>query len=352
MSARSSYTELQNITRDLKRTTLPTLPPALGFDGDVEYTKQVEIWKRWIQWEKDDPLVLKQDDLPAYKARVIFVYKQALMALRFWPEMWFDAADFCYRNDLESEGNDFLTQGISANPESCLLAFKRADRIELTTSNEDGDEGVKRRGAAVREPYDKVLDALYELIAKTTAREARDLSRIETQSLEATNKYVNGMKGEDDDRDSEDDDADKVEQRKKVQIDVVKNMNALQIRLIQKTLSHAWIALMRATRRIQGKGKVGAPIGGSRQILTDARKRGRITSDVWVAAALLEFHMYESEAAKRIFERGAKLYPEDEAFALEYIRHLIANNDHTSKSTFLFVHGRCLMSLDRRKGSL
>ena len=339
MSARSSYTELQNITRDLKRTTLPTLPPALGFDGDIEYTKQVEIWKRWIQWEKDDPLVLKQDDLPAYKARVVFVYKQALMALRFWPEMWFEAVDFCYHNDLDSEGNDFLTQGISANPESCLLAFKRADRIELTTSNEDGDEGVKRRGAAVREPYDKVLDALYELIAKTTAREARDLSRIETLALEAANKHVNGMKGEDDDRDSEDDDANKVEQRKKVQIDVVKNMNALQIRLIQKTLSHAWIALMRATRRIQGKGKVGAPIGGSRQILTDARKRGRITSDVWVAAALLEFHMYESEAAKRIFERGAKLYPEDEAFALEYIRHLIANNDHTSKSTFYLYMG-------------
>lgn len=352
MSARSSYTELQNITRDLKRTTLPTLPPALGFDGDVEYTKQVEIWKRWIQWEKDDPLVLKQDDLVAYKARVIFVYKQALMALRFWPEMWFEAADFCYHNDLESEGNDFLTQGISANPESCLLAFKRADRIELTTSNEDGDEGVKRRGAIVREPYDKVLDALYELIAKTTAREARDLSRIETQSLEATSKPVDGMKGEDDDRDSESDDADKVKQRKKVQIDVVKNMNTLQIRLIQKTLSHAWIALMRATRRIQGKGKVGAPIGGSRQILTDARKRGRITSDVWVAAALLEFHMYESEAAKRIFERGAKLYPEDEAFALEYIRHLIANNDHTSKFTFEFVHSYYLTSLDRCKSSL
>ena len=27
--------ELQNITRDLRRTTLPVLPPALGFDGDV-----------------------------------------------------------------------------------------------------------------------------------------------------------------------------------------------------------------------------------------------------------------------------------------------------------------------------
>ena len=334
MSARSSYTEVQNITRDLKRTTLPALPPALGFDGDVEYMRQVEIWKRWIQWEKDDPLVLKQEDPVTYKARITFVYKQALMALRFWPDMWFDAAEFCFNNDLEAEGNDFLVQGISANPESCLLAFKRADRLEISTSVEDGDEGVKRKGLIVREPYDKVLDALYDLIAKTTARETRELARIESQFAEAQTSRLNAKKADNDDGESEEEEAKDAEQKKKSQVDIMKNLNALQIRLIQKTLSHVWIALMRAIRRIQGKGKVGTAIGGSRQILTDARKRGRLTSDIWVAAALLEFHMGEGEATKRIFERGAKLYPEDESFALEYIKHLVANNDHTSKCTF------------------
>ena len=338
MSARSSYTELQNITRDLKRTTLPTLPPALGFDGDVEYMKQVDIWKRWIQWEKDDPLVLKQEDPVAYKTRITFVYKQALMALRFWPDMWFDAAEFCFHNDLETEGNEFLNQGISANPESCLLAFKRADRLELSTSVEDGDEGIKRKGLIVREPYDKVLDALYDLIAKTTARETKEIARIESQFAEIQSDRLNGRKAEDGEPESEEDDTNEVEEKKKAQMDIVKNVNALQIRLIQKTLSHAWIALMRAIRRIQGKGKVGTSIGGSRQILTDARKRGRLTSDIWVAAALLEFHMGEGEATKRIFERGAKLYPEDESFALEYIKHLIANNDHTSQYSFQLLH--------------
>jgi len=116
----------------------------------------------------------------------------------------------------------------------------------------------------------------------------------------------------------------------------------VQVRLLTRTISYVWIALMRAIRRIQGKGKVGDPIGGSRQIFTDARKRGRITSDVYVASALIEFHCYEPEATKKIFERGLKLFPEDEGFALEYIRHLIANNDHTSKSSlsFLFLLSR------------
>ena len=129
MTARSSYTELQNITKDLTRSTLPRLPPAPGFEGHDEYMKQADIWKRWIKWEKDDPLVLKDEDASAYRARVVYVYKQALMSMRFLPEIWFDAADFCFQNGMETEGNEFLRQGIDANPESCLLAFKRGDRL-------------------------------------------------------------------------------------------------------------------------------------------------------------------------------------------------------------------------------
>ncbi|SLM36528.1 cfia complex component [Lasallia pustulata] len=330
MSARSSYTELQNITRELRRTTLPVLPPALGFDGDVEYMKQLDIWKRWIQWEKDDPLVLKQDDVAAYRDRVVFVYKQALMAMRFWPEMWFDAAEFCYQNNLETEGNEFLTQGITANPESCLLAFKRADRLELTTSNEEGDESAIRRGAAVREPYERVLDALYDLIAKVKTREAQDLARIAAQTANNSDSQPEESRMDDEEGDNNEDEINSMEKRKKAQIEAVKNVNAVQIRLLSKTVSYAWIALMRALRRIQGKGKVNSPIGGSRQVFTDARRRGRITSDVYVANALIEFHCYDPEATKKIFERGLKLFPEDESFALEYIKHLIAINDLTN----------------------
>ena len=332
MTARSSYIGLQNISRGLRRTTLPVLPPALGFDGDIEYMEQLDTWKRWIQWEKDDPLVLKHDDVSAYRARIVFVYRQALMAMRFWPELWFDAADFCFLNDLADVGNEFLTQGIVANPESCLLAFKQADRIELTTANEEGDESAKRRGAAVRASYDKVLDALYDLIIKAKDREAQDVARIEAQFVANGEQNIDAAQGNDNDEDQLDEESENKEKRKSAQIEAVKNVNAVQVRLLTRTISYVWIALMRAMRRIQGKGKVGDLIGGSRQIFTDARKRGRITSDVYVASALIEFHCYEPEATKKIFERGLKLFPEDEGFALEYIRHLIANNDHTSKN--------------------
>lgn len=329
MTARSSIVALENITRELNRTTLAKLPPALGFDGDLEYMKQVEIWKKWIAWEKEDPLVLKEEDPAAFKSRVIFVYKQALMALRFWPEMWYDASEFAFQNDQEQEGNDFLAKGCEANPESCLLAFKRADRIEITSTNEEGEDSLVRRGELVREPYQKALDALYALINKTKARETDMVNRIKDAFAQQTDN--NNEEGDEDDEDQESNGASKAKEAAlQAQIEAIQKGNAAQIKLLSRTVSFAWIALIRAMRRIQGKGKPGEKIGGFRQVFADARKAGRITSDVYVASALIEHHCYNDPAATKILERGMKLFPEDEEFALEYLKHLIAKNDITN----------------------
>ena len=338
MTARSANTALENITRGLLRTNLPRLPPALGFEGDQEYLQQVELWRRWIKWEQEDPLVLKDEDLQAYKQRVLYVYKQAVMALRFWPEIWVEAAEWCFANGIEKDGKDvgteFLTQGIAANPESCLLAFKHADRLETVLPMEEGEEGLARRGAAVREPYDRLQEALYELLKKLKFRETREIARIEeSASLDAAITSVIEKVEEDED------DIDRIEKEAREtaranQLKAVKDGYAMQTQLLSRTISFSWIALMRAMRRVQGKGKVGALVGGSRQILNDARAKGRITSDVYVASALIEHNVYKDPAGTKIFERGAKLFPEDEGFILEYLKHLLSIGDTTSKLGF------------------
>lgn len=324
MTARSSYTELQNITRDLIRTSLPKLPPVTGSEGDVEFAHQVDIWKRWISWEKGDPLVLKDDDAPAFRARVVYVYKQALMALRFVPEIWFEAAEFCFLNDMENEGNELLKQGIEANPESCLLSFKLADRLETSS---DAEQDSAARAAKVREPYQKLLDTLYDLINKARNQESQDVTRIEETFAKENPTAQSAQNEDDDDVPSERKEKEAV---KMAQIDAVRKAHSIQINILSKTTSFAWIALMRSMRRIQGKGKPGE-IAGSRQVFADARKRGRITSDVYIASALMEYHCYKDPAATKIFERGAKLFPEDENFALEYLKHLIDINDIISE---------------------
>lgn len=333
MSARSANTAIENQTHGLIRTTLPKLPPALGFEGDQEYLHQVELWKRWIQWEQEDPLVLKTDELDVYKQRVLYTYKQAVMALRFWPEMWIDAAEWCFANGMDKEGDTFLDDGIAANPESCLLAFKKADRLESNLSESDG--GPTEKGAIVRAPYDRLLDSLYDLIKRLKVREERDLAKLEESSaIDDSISAIISKAADDEDEESEASDKAAREEAKANQRKAIQDGYATQTKLLQKTLSFAWIALMRAMRRIQGKGSI--KDGGSRKILSDARARGKLTSDVYVANALIEHHVYKDPAGTKIFERGAKLFPEDENFILEYLKHLLSIGDTTS--AFLFIY--------------
>jgi cleavage stimulation factor subunit 3 len=329
MSARSANTAMENITRGLIRTTLPRLPPAHGFDGEQEYMQQVDFWKKWISWEQEDPLVLKTEEPEAYKARVLYLYKQAVMALRFWPETWVDAAEWCFSNGLDKDGDTFLNDGIAANPESCLLAFKKADRLESTLATDEAGKGPAEQGAVVRAPYDKLLETLYDLIKQLKAREAADMVRLD-ESL-AIDASISAIVSKDDEEEEEAEkkarEADKANKTK-----VIQQGYASQAHLISRTISFAWIALMRAMRRVQGKGAVKDAVGGSRQIFADARARGKITSDVYVASALIEHHVYKDPAGTKIFERGAKLFPEDEVFILEYLKHLLSIGDTTSKS--------------------
>lgn len=341
MSAKSANTALENITRGLQRTTLPRLPPAPGFDGDQEYMEQVEIWKKWVAWEKSDPLDLKDDkDQPGmYQKRILYVYNQALMALRFWPEMWVDAAQWCFDNNVTSKdgspaGLDFLIRGIEANPESVLLALKHGDYIESTYPIEESEEAKIARGKAVRAPYDKVLDTLYGIIKGLKEREAAQIARLEEAAKAAAEASAN--KPEEDNEDDDDEEAEASAKGAKDsmlndRIRAVQQGFAAQTQLLSKTISFVWIALIRAMRRVQGKGKPNTELGGMRQVFQDARHRGRILSDVYIAAAQLEWTIYKDPAGGKIFDRGSKLFPDDENFALENIKFLHSKDDFTSE---------------------
>lgn len=325
MTARTAYTQLQNITRDLERTSKPRLPPAMGYEGDTEYAQQVTLWRQWLQWEKEDNLVLKDEDINQYNARIVFTYKQALMALQFWPEMWYEAAEFCFANNMETEGTTFLSQGFNANLESPLLAFKLADRIESTTSNDEGsDPGAKSRMSKVREPYTKVLDALYTVEKKTDTKMQFDIQNAEMVASQNANGEANG----DEDLNASNVAAHKA--AKDAQIDAIRLSAQSHLEMLSKIISHVWIALMRATRRIQGKGLPSEKGAGFRAIFNEARKRGKLTSDFYVESAQIEWQCYRDPTGTRILERGVKLYPEDNHLPLEYIKHLVGKDDLTN----------------------
>lgn len=333
MTAKQQNVALEAIVSKINRTTIPRLPPLPGYEGYEKFAEQLNLWKKWIDYEKDDPLVLrdsdKKEEKEEYKKRVMYAYKQAFMALRFVPDVWCDAAEFCFANDMNKEGDEILIQGIEANPESCLLAFKRADRVELSTI---GEADATKRGATVRAPYNTLLDALYALEKKITARGEKKVSEIKTTYT------VEPMETEP--NDDEDDEAivtvsKEHKEAMEARVKAAQADTNAQIDLLKKTITAGWIALMRAIRRVQGKGKQGDEGTGMRQIFGEARKRGRLTSDFYIESGLLEHVCYQDPAGTKILERGVKLFPEDENIALVYIKHLISKHDTTNaRATF------------------
>ncbi|KAG9244118.1 hypothetical protein BJ878DRAFT_507732 [Calycina marina] len=328
MTARSANAALENIHRTLDRSTIPKLPPADGFEGHQEYMQQVEQWKKWISWEQEDPLQLKKDELDVFKKRMLYVFKQAVMTLRFWPEMWVDASEWCLNNGFETEGAEFLSNGIAANPESCLLALKHADVIEKKGGAETG-KGPKERGEAVRAPYDKLISSLYELHKQVKAREAKEMVKVEEEAAkdaEIDSIIAKATEGDEDNNAAEAARQAKQEQRQKD----VRTKFESELMDVRRAISATWVALMRAMRRVQGKGNPKAEVGGSRAIFAESRAKGKILSDVYVASALLEHHVYKDPAGTKIFERGARLFPDDPEFILEYLKHLISIGDTTN----------------------
>lgn len=332
MSAKSANIALDNMMRHLKRSNLPRLPPAPGFDGDEDFKHQVELWKKWIAWEKDDPLVLKDDEPQVYKQRVLYCYKQALMALRFWPEIWVDAATWSLEHevrDSESKpvGTELLLQGITANPESVLLAFKHADHIEAHYPDKEGDRSEYAK--AVRQPYDAVLETLYRMGDKVKEREKLEVSTLKQAAAQEPLMQDSIEPVDEDDEDDENGERKPKKSPMEERIMAIQKAYAAESQLLSRTISFVWVALARAMRRIQGKGN--QTEGGLRKVFTDARQKGRLTSDVYVAVAMLESVVYKDPVGSKIFERGARLFPNDENFMIEYIKFLHSKDDTTSE---------------------
>ena len=331
MQARSARTQVERRLEGIDRSSLPILPPLYGYEGEDEFGTQVEKWRAWIQWEKDDPLVFKDDDIAAYRKRVLYVYKQATMHLRFYPQMWFEAAGWCFDQGtaaLKLEGDGFLDGGMKANPESVLLATKKADRIEGQLEATNNEEAAIANGKKVEPPYNTALDALYAQHKKIAERKDKAIGSVKAQFAALPADHDSKLQIDDDDNDDEDGSTrnsrgsrTRAQQEHDAILTASQPFN-LHLETLKRTISGVWVAKLRAFRRLQGQGKPGDAKKGFRGVFTEARPRGCLTSEVYIANALMEWYCYHDQSAKKIFERGLKLFPTDEGFALEYMRFL------------------------------
>uniref|UniRef100_T1J5R7 Cleavage stimulation factor subunit 3 n=1 Tax=Strigamia maritima TaxID=126957 RepID=T1J5R7_STRMM len=87
MNARRVAKEYEAVTRGLNRNA-PSIPP----QNSPEEAKQVELWKKYIAWEKNNPL--RTEDHAMITKRVMFAYEQCLLCLGHHPDIWYEAALF------------------------------------------------------------------------------------------------------------------------------------------------------------------------------------------------------------------------------------------------------------------
>ncbi|KAL7036048.1 hypothetical protein ACKWTF_008672 [Chironomus riparius] len=87
MNARRVAKELENITKGLNRN-LPAVPPTLL----KEEFKQAELWRKFINFEKSNPL--RSEDTALVSRRVMFATEQCLLVMCHHPSFWIMAAQY------------------------------------------------------------------------------------------------------------------------------------------------------------------------------------------------------------------------------------------------------------------
>ncbi|VDD75299.1 unnamed protein product [Mesocestoides corti] len=137
MNARNVTKEYEIMTKGLSRN-IPSVPPQVT---PLE-VKQVELWKKYIQWEKDNPL--KTEDLTTITKRVMFAYEQCLLCLGHHPDIWYEAASYLEQASklLAGKGDQVMAsqfaddtaamyeRGISLLKNNIMLYFAYADYEE------------------------------------------------------------------------------------------------------------------------------------------------------------------------------------------------------------------------------
>ncbi|ORX58833.1 Suf-domain-containing protein [Hesseltinella vesiculosa] len=307
MTARTALRESRPMMDGLRRNVIPRHPT--WTDAEV---KQLQLWKKYIQWERNNPLHLEDNSMLV--DRVAFAYQQALLALRYYPEIWYDFAMYYLQEDKPDKTLAVLKQAMEILPSSLVLHFAYAELCES-----------KNKLELVRETYDTLLEKLDQEIAEHQKQAAEQVDRLQQDLAEEISDMNLG----------EDVDGELREQVRGRERQVKREQDDVQDRAKKHTLdvsrqcTTVWIAYMRMARRTEG-------IKAARGIFSRARKSTNRTYHVFIASALMEYHnSKDGVVAGKIFGLAGKLFADDPGFVCEYLDFLIQmNDDNNTRALF------------------
>lgn len=155
MNARRVTKELEVQIRGINRSA-PSIPPC----GTSDELKQVELWQRYVAWERSNPL--RTEDTALLTRRVVFAMEQCLLCLGHHADVWYQAAQFLeYSCKVLAEKGDVNASKLFS--EEAANMFERAinsllsKNILLYFAYADYEEG-RLKYEKVHQIYQKYLD--------------------------------------------------------------------------------------------------------------------------------------------------------------------------------------------------
>ncbi|KAI8807587.1 hypothetical protein BJ742DRAFT_812149 [Cladochytrium replicatum] len=327
MTARTALREMKNLIEPIEKAQKIWMPKPPSWSE--KECSVLAMWKRYIAWEKSNPLQFEEKEKPSLIARVVYAYRLALAMLRQYPEVWYDAAAYLSENGKVDDAVAMLKTGIEILPRSLLLNFSLAE-IEESRKKDFND---------IKPIFDILISGLEHQIIDITAKYDSQRDRymnakgVSNDSLEHGEGSGAAVEEEWDGearelergklRVIEKEIEEKVEEHRKRDIDATR-----------KALTLAWIVYMRTARRTQG-------VKGAREIFKNARKSPNCTYHIFVASALMEYHCSkDSKVAGKLFELGMKsLDLAEDKHAHHYVGHYLdflvgINDENNARALF------------------
>ncbi|KAH8270703.1 hypothetical protein KR044_006834 [Drosophila immigrans] len=287
MNARRVAKELEYHTKGLNRN-LPAVPPTLT----KEEMKQVELWKRFITYEKSNPL--RTEDTALVTRRVMFATEQCLLVLTHHPAVWHQASQF-----LDTSARVLTEKGVRSRDDE--------SRIEQVENRETENKNLKRKSFCCL-----LLDVQ---AAKIFADECanileRSINGVLNRNALLYFAYADFEEG-------------------RLKYEKVHSMYNKLLTLPDIDPTLVYVQYMKFARRAEG-------IKSARGIFKKAREDVRSRYHIFVAAALMEYYCSkDKEIAFRIFELGLKRFggsPEYVMCYIDYLSHL--NEDNNTRVLF------------------
>jgi cleavage stimulation factor subunit 3 len=194
-------------------------------------------------------------------SRVIYVYKQAVMNMRFYPNIFYDAAEYAKSHSQDAESLEFIRIGMAANKLSFLLHYAYAEVQEESHTLSEVRTTYETLIANLTQEYEKMVKMAEFMRLQLDGDEEADAAGV-GEASEAEREAIMERR-----------------RRRKVQREMIEREHEMRIEGIANENTNAWIGLMQATRRAEG-------IKSARLVFGKARKAKFISHHIFVASGI------------------------------------------------------------------